>query len=141
MRREVRARKDAGVELTDESGSDPNTTAPNAPPLANTAPCWKPARLYPLLFCAVAAATLVTASKLPGWHAAMWSIPAAGFFNSIMFPTVFERFFANRGAPEIKLAFNARIESNAVDGSNLNSLKVAKYWNQSVLMSGRSAAW
>jgi MFS transporter, FHS family, L-fucose permease len=44
---------------------------------------------YLLALCAVAAATLVTASMLTHGHAAMWAILAVGFFNSIMFPTIF----------------------------------------------------
>jgi FHS family L-fucose permease-like MFS transporter len=44
---------------------------------------------YLLALCAIAAATLVTASMLLGGHTAMWSILAVGFFNSIMFPTIF----------------------------------------------------
>ena len=48
---------------------------------------FKPASL--LVLCTGAAAALVTASMLLGGHAAMWSILAVGFFNSIMFPTIF----------------------------------------------------
>ena len=44
---------------------------------------------YLLALCAVAAATLVIASMLTHGHAAMWTILAVGFFNSIMFPTIF----------------------------------------------------
>src|SRR5277367_2051941 len=44
---------------------------------------------YLLALCAVAAATLVVASMLTHGHAAMWTILAVGFFNSIMFPTIF----------------------------------------------------
>src|SRR5271170_2065127 len=44
---------------------------------------------YLLALCAVAVATLVTASMLTHGHAAMWAILAVGFFNSIMFPTIF----------------------------------------------------
>ena len=44
---------------------------------------------YLLALCAIAAATLVTASMLLGGHTAMWSILAVGLFNSIMFPTIF----------------------------------------------------
>jgi len=44
---------------------------------------------YLLAICAVAAATLVIASMLTYGHAAMWTILAVGFFNSIMFPTIF----------------------------------------------------
>jgi len=44
---------------------------------------------YLLALCAVAAATLVIASMLTHGHAAMWTILAVGFFNSIMFPSIF----------------------------------------------------
>ena len=44
---------------------------------------------YLLALCAVAAAALVITSMLTGGHTAMWSILAVGFFNSIMFPTIF----------------------------------------------------
>jgi FHS family L-fucose permease-like MFS transporter len=44
---------------------------------------------YVLALCAIAAALLVTASMLLGGHTAMWTILAVGFFNSIMFPTIF----------------------------------------------------
>jgi len=50
-------------------------------------PRFKPG--YLLAICAVAAATLVIASMLTYGHAAMWTILAVGFFNSIMFPTIF----------------------------------------------------
>jgi FHS family L-fucose permease-like MFS transporter len=39
--------------------------------------------------CAICAASLVSASMLLGGHTAMWTILAVGFFNSIMFPTIF----------------------------------------------------
>jgi len=39
--------------------------------------------------CAVCAATLVTISMLSTGHFAMWSIILVGFFNSIMFPSIF----------------------------------------------------
>jgi FHS family L-fucose permease-like MFS transporter len=55
----------------------------------------KPA--YLLAICTVAAATLVTASMLLGGHTAMWSILAVGFFNSIMFPTIFSLGVAELG--------------------------------------------
>ena len=42
-----------------------------------------------LALCATVAAILVTVSILSEGHVAMWSILAVGFFNSIMFPTVF----------------------------------------------------
>ena len=45
--------------------------------------------VYLLALCAVAAAVLVAASMLTHGHAAMWTILAVGFFNSIMFPTIF----------------------------------------------------
>jgi MFS transporter, FHS family, L-fucose permease len=44
---------------------------------------------YLLALCAIAAGTLVAASMLWSGHIAMWSILAVGFFNSIMFPTIF----------------------------------------------------
>jgi FHS family L-fucose permease-like MFS transporter len=44
---------------------------------------------YLLALCAIVAGALVTASILTGGHFAMWSILAVGFFNSIMFPTIF----------------------------------------------------
>ena len=44
---------------------------------------------YLLALCAVASAALVTASMALGGHTAMWTILAVGFFNSIMFPTIF----------------------------------------------------
>ena len=44
---------------------------------------------YLLAICAVAAATLVIASMALTGHVAMWTILAVGFFNSIMFPTIF----------------------------------------------------
>ena len=44
---------------------------------------------YLLAICAVAAATLVIASMELTGHVAMWTILAVGFFNSIMFPTIF----------------------------------------------------
>jgi MFS transporter, FHS family, L-fucose permease len=39
--------------------------------------------------CATTAATLVVISMLTSGHIAMWSIIAVGFFNSIMFPSIF----------------------------------------------------
>jgi FHS family L-fucose permease-like MFS transporter len=42
-----------------------------------------------LALCTAVAAMLVTSSILLEGHAAMWSILAVGFFNSIMFPTIF----------------------------------------------------
>jgi MFS transporter, FHS family, L-fucose permease len=48
---------------------------------------FRPASL--LVLCTTVAAVLVTASMILGGHAAMWSILAVGFFNSIMFPTIF----------------------------------------------------
>jgi len=42
-----------------------------------------------LVLCTIAAAALVTTSMILGGHAAMWTILAVGFFNSIMFPTIF----------------------------------------------------
>jgi len=42
-----------------------------------------------LAICTVCAAALVTISMLTTGHTAMWSILAVGFFNSIMFPSIF----------------------------------------------------
>src|SRR5208282_5349412 len=39
--------------------------------------------------CAVCAAALVTISMITSGHFAMWSIILVGFFNSIMFPSIF----------------------------------------------------
>jgi len=44
---------------------------------------------YLLALCAIAAGALVTASMLLSGHIAVWTILAVGFFNSIMFPTIF----------------------------------------------------
>ena len=44
---------------------------------------------YLLGVCAICSATLVTVSILTGGHLAMWSMIAVGFFNSIMFPSIF----------------------------------------------------
>ena len=44
---------------------------------------------YLLALCAIAAGALVTTSMLLNGHTAMWTILAVGFFNSIMFPTIF----------------------------------------------------
>jgi FHS family L-fucose permease-like MFS transporter len=52
---------------------------------------------YVLALCAIAAATLVTASMLLGGRTAMWTILAVGFFNSIMFPTIFALGIAELG--------------------------------------------
>lgn len=48
---------------------------------------FKPGSL--LAICTAVAATLVTASMILQGHVAMWTILAVGFFNSIMFPTIF----------------------------------------------------
>lgn len=40
-------------------------------------------------FCAIMAALLVTVSVLSNGHVAMWAILLVGFFNSIMFPSIF----------------------------------------------------
>ena len=48
---------------------------------------FKPTSL--LVLCTSAAAALVLTSMILGGHTAMWSILAVGFFNSIMFPTIF----------------------------------------------------
>jgi len=50
-----------------------------------------------LAICAMAAATLVCVSMLVRGHTAMWSILAVGFFNSIMFPTIFSLAVAELG--------------------------------------------
>ena len=42
-----------------------------------------------LAVCAVCSATLVTFSMLTSGHVAMWSMIGVGFFNSIMFPSIF----------------------------------------------------
>jgi FHS family L-fucose permease-like MFS transporter len=52
---------------------------------------------YLLALCAICAGTLVSASMLLGGHTAMWSILAVGFFNSIMFPTIFSLGVAELG--------------------------------------------
>jgi len=44
---------------------------------------------YLLAVCAICSATLVTVSILTAGHLAMWSMIAVGFFNSIMFPSIF----------------------------------------------------
>jgi MFS transporter, FHS family, L-fucose permease len=44
---------------------------------------------YLLALSAIVAAALVTASMLLSGHMAMWTMLAVGFFNSIMFPTIF----------------------------------------------------
>ena len=44
---------------------------------------------YALACCAIAAAALTSISMLVGGSTAMWTILAVGFFNSIMFPTIF----------------------------------------------------
>ncbi|MBV8729434.1 MAG: sugar MFS transporter, partial [Acidobacteriia bacterium] len=50
-----------------------------------------------LALCAIAAAALVITSMIAGGHAAMWTILAVGFFNSIMFPTIFSLGVAELG--------------------------------------------
>jgi FHS family L-fucose permease-like MFS transporter len=52
---------------------------------------------YLLGLCAICAAALVTTSMLTGGHTAMWTILAVGFFNSIMFPTIFSLGVAELG--------------------------------------------
>jgi MFS transporter, FHS family, L-fucose permease len=52
---------------------------------------------YVLAVCAVLAAALVTVSMLVSGHPAMWTILAVGFFNSIMFPTIFSLGVAELG--------------------------------------------
>src|SRR6202008_1190611 len=56
---------------------------------------FKPGRL--LALSAICAATLVAASMVLGGHTAMWTILAVGFFNSIMFPTIFSLGVAELG--------------------------------------------
>jgi FHS family L-fucose permease-like MFS transporter len=53
---------------------------------------------YLLALCAVPAATLVVTSMLTDGRTAMWTILAVGFFNSIMFPTIFSLGEAGLGA-------------------------------------------
>ena len=53
---------------------------------------------YLLALCAVAAGILVAVSMIWSGHIAMWSILAIGFFNSIMFPTIFNLGEAELGA-------------------------------------------
>ena len=55
----------------------------------------KPNRV--LALCAVAAAGLVCISTLTNGRTAMWSILAVGFFNSVMFPTIFSLGVAELG--------------------------------------------
>jgi len=50
-----------------------------------------------LALCATIGAVLITASMLLGGHTAMWTILAAGLFNSIMFPTIFSLGVAELG--------------------------------------------
>ena len=52
---------------------------------------------YVLAFCAIFAAALVSASMMLDGHTAMWTILAVGFFNSIMFPTIFSLGVAELG--------------------------------------------
>jgi FHS family L-fucose permease-like MFS transporter len=52
---------------------------------------------YLLGFCAICAGSLVSASMLSGGHTAMWTMLAVGFFNSIMFPTIFSLGVAELG--------------------------------------------
>jgi MFS transporter, FHS family, L-fucose permease len=56
---------------------------------------FKPGSLLGL--CAILAAALVGASMLLRGHTAMWTILAVGFFNSIMFPTIFSLGVAELG--------------------------------------------
>lgn len=51
-----------------------------------------------LACCAIGAALLVAASMMLGGGAAMWTILAVGFFNSIMFPTIFSLGIGELGA-------------------------------------------
>ena len=50
-----------------------------------------------LALCAICATTLVIVSISVGGHTAMWSILAVGFFNSVMFPTIFSLGVAELG--------------------------------------------
>jgi FHS family L-fucose permease-like MFS transporter len=50
-----------------------------------------------LAFCAICAAVLVTASMLTFGQVAMWTIILVGFFNSIMFPSIFTLGIAKLG--------------------------------------------
>jgi len=50
-----------------------------------------------LALCALCAATLVTTSMLVSGRPAMWTILAVGFFNSIMFPSIFTLGLAELG--------------------------------------------
>ena len=50
-----------------------------------------------LALCSIAGAVLVTASMMTAGHTAMWTILAVGFFNSIMFPTIFSLGVAELG--------------------------------------------
>jgi MFS transporter, FHS family, L-fucose permease len=50
-----------------------------------------------LALCAIAAAVLVTASMVADGHTAIWTILGVGFFNSIMFPTIFSLGIAELG--------------------------------------------
>jgi len=50
-----------------------------------------------LAVCAVSAATLVIVAMSLHGHTAMWSLLAVGFFNSIMFPTIFSLGVAELG--------------------------------------------
>lgn len=52
---------------------------------------------YLLGVCAVCSTTLVTVSMLSSGHAAMWSMIGVGFFNSIMFPSIFALGIAELG--------------------------------------------
>jgi FHS family L-fucose permease-like MFS transporter len=56
---------------------------------------FKPGRL--LAVAAIAAGILVIVSMLSGGRLAMWSILSVGFFNSIMFPTIFSLGVAELG--------------------------------------------
>jgi len=56
---------------------------------------FKPGHL--LALCAISAAALVTFSMALDGRVAMWSILAVGFFNSIMFPTIFSLGVAELG--------------------------------------------
>jgi FHS family L-fucose permease-like MFS transporter len=51
-----------------------------------------------LALCAVCTSALVVVSMLTGGHVAMWSMLAVGFFNSIMFPSIFTLGVAELGS-------------------------------------------
>ena len=66
-----------------------------------------------LAACAVSTATLVTLSTLTSGHIAMWSMLAAGLFNSILFPAILSLGVAELGCVNGKWIV---ILSNAILG-------------------------